>query len=80
MEGDGGVPCCAGADGGIRRGGVSNRMLMKGRGGRWSCKSSSGSGVPLKEIWRVIDLLPCHPGKDQNISGHTVLDQNVCVI
>ena len=25
-------------------------------------------------------LRPCHPGKDQNISGHTVLAQNVCVI
>ena len=27
-----------------------------------------------------IDPLPCHPGEDQNISGHIVLDQNVCVI
>ena len=29
---------------------------------------------------QAIDPLPCHPGKDQNISGHIVLDQNVCVI
>ena len=26
------------------------------------------------------DPLPCHPGKDQNISGHIVLAQSVCVI
>ena len=28
----------------------------------------------------AIDPLPCHPGKNQNIGGHIVLDQNVCVI
>ena len=31
----------------------------------------------------AIDPLPCHPEKDQNISGqsgHIVLDHNVCVI
>ena len=31
-------------------------------------------------IFNRIDPLLCHPGKDQNISGHIVLDQNVCVI
>ena len=29
---------------------------------------------------RYIDPFPCHPGKDQNISGHIVLVQNVCVV
>ena len=28
----------------------------------------------------LIDPLPRHPRKDQNISGHIVLAQNVCVI
>ena len=35
--------------------------------------------VGVKGLGPLIDPLPCHPGKDQNISGHTVLAQNLCV-
>ena len=31
-------------------------------------------------IGRGIGPMPCHPGKDQNISDHIVLAQNVCVV
>ena len=49
-----------------------------------TCSSDEASRMAFlpnaKNKFRSIDPLPCHPGKDQNISGHIVLAQNVCVI
>ena len=38
--------------------------------------------IRVQSVVRItaIDPLPYYPGKDQNISGHIVLAQNVCVI